>query len=183
MISTPVTITVYRKEHDLTQEQRIINNAENFAAKYNLSFPSQTKVINQEGKPYFTRGDVKFSLSHSGDFWLCAFSSREVGLDLQVKKTCDYLGIAKRFFHPQEYEYITAWGKEGFFKIWTAKESYVKLTGQGIDQEFKHFSVLDHLGNFSAVSPQFTHLDLLDNYAICLCSQEPVSIMVQRCDL
>ena len=83
------------------------------------------------------------SVSHSGGIWLCALAGRPVGVDLQAARPCPREQIAERFFHPQELVYLKAQDFEDFFKIWTAKESFVKLTGRGMFPGF---------GDFSAVS-------------------------------
>ena len=56
------------------------------------------------GKPFFPQGPgLHFSLTHSGEWWLCAFSDRPLGLDLQIHRSyADPARLARRFFHPRE---------------------------------------------------------------------------------
>lgn len=91
----------------------------------------------EKGKPYFKNFPVYFSLSHSGDYVFCVFSEQEVGADIQYKKPDDGERVVKRFFTEAERK---AWencadGKEReklFGRLWTRKEAYGKLTGEGI---------------------------------------------------
>jgi hypothetical protein len=65
----------------------------------------------QDGKPFIPGlPDIHFNLSHSGDYMACAFSDREVGLDLQEhsRPHTSLVRIAKRFFSAREYEAILA---------------------------------------------------------------------------
>lgn len=89
------------------------------------------------GKPFFRDIPVCFSLSHSGEYVFCAFSRREVGADIQYRRDCEMRRIVERFFAEEEraaWEALT--GKEEqaryFYRLWTRKEAYAKLTGRGI---------------------------------------------------
>lgn len=108
---------------------------------------------NEFGKPFLADNDgIFFSLSHSGTWAMCAISDVPVGCDIEIIKEAD-LKIAKRFFHPDEYEAILALAtpesaaqSDMFFRIWTRKESYVKAIGKGLSLPFESFSVLDDEG-------------------------------------
>lgn len=98
----------------------------------------------ENGKPYFTGLPVFFSVTHSGEYWMCVFSNNPVGIDLQRKDTKNNgEKIARRFFHPEEVAFLEEhqWG--AFFDVWAAKESYLKYTGRGIAGELGTFSVID----------------------------------------
>ena len=56
--------------------------------------------------------------------------------------------------------------------MWTAKESYVKFTGEGITDDFSSFSVVDGKGRFGVGGTVLRHLPFLENYALCLCTAE-----------
>ena len=87
----------------------------------------------KRGKPYVKNLPFHFSVSHSGDFVACAVSDRPVGLDLEQVRACD-ISAAKRICSPKELEYILTAEDSltRFFRVWTAKEAYVKMTGEGI---------------------------------------------------
>lgn len=124
------------------------------------------------GRPCF-KGDGMpfFSVSHSGDLWACAISFRRVGLDIQ-RFTCErnIAGITRRFFHPEETAFLEQSGYNNFFSIWTAKESYVKYTGVGIDNNFSDFSAVDGSSlsdNINGVS--LRHIKFNAAYVMCVC--------------
>lgn len=92
---------------------------------------------NAYGKPYFTNVPLYFSLSHSGSRILCACSEQEIGADLQKETGQNGKKISKRFFSRLENDYLNGitdeiLAKETFFRLWTRKEAYGKLAGDGI---------------------------------------------------
>ncbi|MDD4511099.1 MAG: 4'-phosphopantetheinyl transferase superfamily protein [Oscillospiraceae bacterium] len=131
------------------------------------------------GKPYFENApDIQFSVTHSGDFWLCAISTQPVGLDLQQTQPVSTLKIARRFFHPNEVEYLEA-HPDAFFAVWAAKESFVKLTGRGIDDDFSSFSVVSggRIGQ-ALDGTQFRLLPFSPGYTLCLCCRFSAAITI-----
>lgn len=89
------------------------------------------------GKPYFENIPLFFNISHSGEYVLCAVSSREVGADIQKIQSADVMKLAKRFFSEPECRALERCesGRERqglFFGLWSRKEAYGKLTGEGI---------------------------------------------------
>ncbi|QIB69177.1 4'-phosphopantetheinyl transferase superfamily protein [Aminipila butyrica] len=96
------------------------------------------------GKPYIEDFPLYFSISHSGELWVCLVAEVEVGVDIQVPKPLPYEKLAKRFFTETEAAYIRQGGLEAFFQVWTRKEAYVKYTGLGFSgMGFSSFSVVE----------------------------------------
>jgi 4'-phosphopantetheinyl transferase len=90
------------------------------------------------GKPRLrgAGGDVRFSLSHSGDYVLIGIArGREVGVDIECRREVDALALARRFFARTESARLEGLDPgtrtAAFFRIWTRKESFVKATGLG----------------------------------------------------
>jgi 4'-phosphopantetheinyl transferase len=96
----------------------------------------------QRGKPYLDASGHTppwhFNLSHSGNFVLIALSPEvEVGVDVErLRPQPRALALARRFFAPQESHYLShcppGVQEEAFFQYWTAKEAFLKATGQGL---------------------------------------------------
>lgn len=98
----------------------------------------------QYGKPFFpSLPNVCFNFSHSGSWVACAFSDREVGLDIQAhdQLRVDGLRIARRFFTDPEYRALLSLSSDQaamnslFFRFWTIKEAYLKYVGCGLYAE------------------------------------------------
>ena len=106
--------------------------------------------LDANGKPYFENGSVFFSLSHSGNYAVCAVSDCEVGVDIEQPRR-NSLKLAKRFFTEGEYELIaeSADPDEQFCRIWVIKESYIKATGSGFKTPLESFTAADRIGEYS----------------------------------
>ena len=130
------------------------------------------------GKPFFPRQPgLHFSLSHSGDWWLCAFFPRPVGLDVQVHRSFSPPQVlSRRFFHPRDDAFLAQGGYRDFFPLWSAKESYVKFTGQGLYLDPERFSVVSPEGEFPRIPGAWLQLLPFDpGYSLCLCTGLPAS--------
>jgi 4'-phosphopantetheinyl transferase len=138
------------------------------AADYTGLPVSTFQRIQDEGqKPQLEGGpELHFSVSHSGEHWVCAFGPQPLGLDLQQHRPCRTEALARRFFHPQEVAWLEGkdFSEESFYHIWTAKESWVKQSGHGFGKGFSDFSVLD-----PQTASRCRHIPFLPNYTMCLC--------------
>jgi 4'-phosphopantetheinyl transferase len=99
--------------------------------------------VSPTGKPVLLgrRGgvhDVRFNLSHShGRMLVSVAKGREVGIDLeQIRDNRQLLRLAERFFTPMEFEWIKNQSESDhalqFYRLWVAKEAFLKAQGRGI---------------------------------------------------
>ncbi len=91
-------------------------------------------VLDNNGKPRFdplSDNMPHFSFSHSHNMALCGVTDREIGVDIEKLRDLD---DKKRLF-----EKIHAVGDNtpSLIHAWSAKEAYLKLTGEGLTGEFK----------------------------------------------
>lgn len=104
------------------------------------------------GKPYLkNEPECFFNLSHSGHWVICAMSCDEVGCDIEEIKPGKRAGqIAGRYFTPKEQEFIyqgtsadedDAEALHRFYRLWTLKESFMKVTGLGLALPLSDFSI------------------------------------------
>lgn len=110
-------------------------------------------------KPYFKDyPDIRFSLSHSGDVIVLAMGKTEVGVDIEQVKPRDYLSIANRHFSAAEVAQINS--LEDFLSLWTKKEAYLKLTGEGLSglSNAEVVKPLEYLGQSVVLTP----IDVID---------------------
>lgn len=89
------------------------------------------------GKPVFPEhSEIHFNLSHAGDYVVCVVSQWEVGVDIEGNRAVR-ASIENRFFSGEECRWVQEADSEKlhserFFRLWTLKEAYSKLTGEGI---------------------------------------------------
>lgn len=95
-----------------------------------------------KGKPYVELCDTYLSISHSGEYFLCIIADRPVGIDVQERKSSNSDKIAERYFTEREKSFIRDNGENGFFTVWTRKEAYSKLTGEGIAEIIRGTEVI-----------------------------------------
>lgn len=115
-----------------------------------LSFDT-TIAVEEKGKPFFLYNErLHFSLSHTKSHIAIALHDKPIGIDIENRRKCN-LSLAKRYFHSEEYSYLSSLPQEeqdqAFTKLWTLKEAYVKCTGEGIAGGFNKFSVIPNSKN------------------------------------
>ncbi|QUS60114.1 4'-phosphopantetheinyl transferase superfamily protein [Synechocystis sp. PCC 7339] len=94
-----------------------------------------------QGKPELVSRELRspwFNVAHSSNYGLIGLSTEgEIGVDLQIMVPKAHgLKLARRFFSLQETEQLENLPPEEriklFYQLWTAKEAFLKATGQGI---------------------------------------------------
>lgn len=130
------------------------------------------------GKP-FVEGmpQIHFNLSHSGEWVLAVFAPVEVGCDIQQRiANVRNEQIARRFFAGEEQQAYAA-GMD-FYRIWARKESYLKLTGDGMALDMRAFSVVED-GNVHFADHTLADYEL----AACYANAESLPVMWMEIDL
>lgn len=133
------------------------------------------------GKPYLEGVAVPlyFNISHSGDYIVLALSDREVGIDVE-RQAVARMAVARRFFHPDELRMLEALPPEArdewFFRLWVAKESFLKYTGTGLSASLHSFRVCFDSGE-AVIWKKEERVDvclhsslLVSGYPCCICS-------------
>jgi 4'-phosphopantetheinyl transferase len=105
----------------------------------------------EQGKPSLAPeqnpAKLRFNLTHSHDLAILAVASdREVGVDVEhLRDNIEFEMLAARYFSPLEAEPLASLEgnelKRQFFRIWTAKEAYIKAIGQGLQIPLDQFDV------------------------------------------
>lgn len=132
-------------------------------------------------KPLFAEfPDVHFNLSHSAERVMCCISTSEVGCDVEQIKG-DRGRLAERFFKPSETAWIQHFATEelrsrAFYRLWTLKECYMKVTGLGLSLPPDAFTLhVDDAENISleheGFRPEyvFREFDLHDEFRYACC--------------
>jgi 4'-phosphopantetheinyl transferase len=89
---------------------------------------------------------VSFNLSHANGMVGVAVLARPgvpVGFDLERFDRRIDLGVADRYFRPEEVNWLMSLAAEerphGFLRLWTLKEALIKATGEGLSRELDSF--------------------------------------------
>lgn len=128
----------------------------------------------ENGKP-LTNLSLHFNCSHSGCFVVCAVGEREVGVDLeQIRPVHPRL---ERVLTAAERQWLTSLPQaerdEGFFRLWTLKESWIKCRG-GRLMEFRRTEFLLQGQEIVSAPPGFIFrfLPAPMGYVLAICERE-----------
>lgn len=135
------------------------------------------RICRQErGKPYFDCIPVEFSVSHTGDLWVCLMNegNQPIGVDIQIERNTDYEKIAKRYFTQDEQQYISKHGRCGFFRLWARKEAYAKYTGDGITRKLSDVSTQNNIDVF------FMDFQIKEDVAGACCTKEKSDLWIRK---
>lgn len=98
---------------------------------------------NRYGKPFLEGSPVQFSLSHAGDWVACGLADCPLGVDIEKVQPVEQ-GMYQLCLTPQErqqLEQASTPPERRFIQLWTLKESFGKLRGEGLNCGFPHFQV------------------------------------------
>ena len=103
-------------------------------------------VEGENGKPYLPgHPGIYFNISHSEQRAIAVFSDVEAGCDIEYAKVSPGLGLAERFFCPEECRYILKQEEKRqaatSYRLWTLKESFLKATGFGLKLPLDQFCI------------------------------------------
>ena len=120
-----------------------------------------------------------YNLSHSGEYVICAASNFSVGCDIEKIKEAP-LNVAKRYFCENEASFLEkmpeADRNEAFFRLWTIKESYVKMLKKGLAMGLDSFKVNLDEGILIKKNNEDVNCHIkeynLEGYKISVCAEE-----------
>ena len=135
--------------------------------------------FNSAGKPYL-KGfkNLFFNISYADTLIAIAVSDKEVGVDIEKKGKIG-VGVARHFFSEKEIVGINACGNPSDManRIWTMKESFVKMLGNGLNIPLDAFSIVideSHKCQHCIWKGEeyFFKEYAVDDYDLTMCSQD-----------
>lgn len=142
--------------------QNVYNFIKTICIAHSTNFKISSIIWEYEylGKPFIKEPkNFYISCSRSKNYYICAISNINIGIDIEYISSID-IEIAKKFFHNNEYSYIINpnFSKSflhRFFEIWCIKESYLKLIGTGMFKELNSFYVSTNNRYFSIIDSDY----------------------------
>ena len=88
----------------------------------------------ERGKPYFSTGNVHFSISHTKNHAFCVLADRPVGIDAEELDRAVNPRLAQKILSPGELaQYQAAEDKNrALLTFWVLKEAAAKCSGEGL---------------------------------------------------
>ena len=140
-----------------------------YHALKNLGVTDYTIEKNHFGKPYLANEEVSYNLSHSGDYAVCTVlkGKCETGVDVEHIRKIKPEVIKKCFSEKEigniQYELGPDIDEDELYtRLWTLKESFLKMKGTGITVPLKEIDVSD--------PGAFFHTYSLPGYCISVCT-------------
>ncbi len=145
-------------------------------------------VAGVHGKPQVAGCEgLHFNLSHTGNYAVAVFSDAPVGIDIEHRRTLKQSLLDKCCIEDEQAWIKGQPDKEmAFVRLWTAKESYVKWSGEGITFPLENIAVQrkeDDIASYpkkdgialyreGILQPvSFTEYDEIPDYHICVCTE------------
>ncbi len=118
-----------------------------------------TVATDERGKPFLAdHPNWHFSLSHSGNFAVCALDDSPIGVDIEQHRPINTKRLAARCLGTDAPLTL-----EQFFSLWTRKESYLKAIGIGLSGVHTEPDNRWHFKEYPLVG-----------YSLTVCSQKAV---------
>ncbi len=141
---------------------------------------------NEHGKPFIQgQENFKYNISHSGDMVMLAYSTQELGADIEKLRDKD-IRVAKRCFCKSEYDYVIGSPQdddkavaERFFRVWTMKEAYLKYSGKGISVPLSSFEV-DAIYKCVKGETVKYYTGKVDNYIYAICAEDVSDVRIEN---
>ena len=137
-----------------------------------LSYKDIVIKAGKTGKPYLVCAPrLEFSVSHTRNAIAIALSDSPVGIDVERIRQTD-LSLAQHIFGDNELLWLNSEEKGRycrFFDIWTKKEAFFKLNGNGLPDDLK---VLDVTGS---LAPKILSTLYFGDYIVSVCSDDEFS--------
>lgn len=138
---------------------------------------------NENGKPWIKDyPEFYFNISHAGDYVVLAYGDVPLGVDIEQIRGKENLRVARRCFTEREYAYVSgqkevddSLSAERFFYLWTMKESYLKLTGDGISVPLNSFEIDPEQKTVIGTSYRYFMLRM-DDYWVSVCAKDGCTV-------
>lgn len=138
---------------------------------------------NENGKPWIKDyPEFYFNISHAGDYVVLAYGDVPLGVDIEQIRGKENLRVARRCFTEREYAYVSgqkevddSLSAERFFYLWTMKESYLKLTGDGISVPLNSFEIDPEQKTVIGTSYRYFMLRM-DDYWVSVCAEDGCTV-------
>lgn len=136
-------------------------------------------MMGTHGKPQVAGCEgLHFNLSHTGNYAVAVFSDASVGIDIEHRRALKQTLLDKCCTKGEQAWIQSQPDKEmAFVRLWTAKESYVKWSGEGITFPLKSIAVHRKENGIAfyregILQPvNFAEHDEIPDYHICVCTE------------
>lgn len=137
---------ISRLEHELGRALLIKGLNDLYGFAYSDEDAAALISTGPAGKPFLPdHPEIFFNITHSAGLVACAFHSDPVGIDAEPAGYFPEVLIGKALTEGEKNLLLScshdeSLRQECFWRLWTLKEAYVKMSGIGVDTDLKAFS-------------------------------------------
>lgn len=135
-------------------------------------------IIRPGGKPALENDAIFFNVSHSRDQLVIAVADTEVGVDIECYDRTISERLRRHCLTEQELAQTPPDDAHAFIRIWTAKESYLKLYGSGLRQPMRSFCVLNDRFASPDLPPAILQRFERGEYTICVATKNKETLRI-----
>lgn len=142
--------------------------------RYSLGEIAEEITLLPNGKPVLADGKRHFSLSHSGEYIICAVSDKPIGVDIQRIVPISE-GVIGRFATESERLRLNSCidRKKAAIKLWAVKESFMKAAEKSLSEVFgSEFFISEQSGVVEKDGHSFWISEQIDGYIIAVCEEK-----------
>ena len=146
------------------------------AEQVNMRIEDIHYTVNEYGKYGLAGNHLYFNLTHAGDYVACAISHRPVGIDLEEKRQRDF-NLFMSVWSEQEKNQYDLCNLDSFYRLWTAKESYIKYLGIGLHARMNELTILPYgavIVSERIVKASIKNIPVHKDYTCAVCCEDKV---------
>ena len=175
-------------KHEADKKRSLVSGYLLWSMCRRLQIENPTYGYSPKGKPYLEgREDLAFNISHSGDYAVLTFhkTAEPIGIDIQQVRPL-HAGVKRRILHEKEIipAAMTREEKNKYLnRIWAIKESYVKMTGEGLSCDFRKLYVDFENGLIQEEGKERVHFiegKWQEGYILAVCTRIPEDIQIEE---
>ncbi|MGM9927652.1 MAG: 4'-phosphopantetheinyl transferase family protein [Bacillus sp. (in: firmicutes)] len=132
--------------------------------------------VNKYGKYELITYPLSFNMSHAHHFVVCAVSDKPVGIDIEKQQQRDFQLFTTVWSETERRQYDLC-DQQSFYRLWTAKESYVKYLGVGLNASLAEISVRKDGSIVDQQRRSAAHIEYVnvhEEYMCAVCSEERI---------
>jgi 4'-phosphopantetheinyl transferase len=142
------------------------------ARTFNSNISGLDFTYNDYGKPYLKElSSIHFNISHCNHAVVCAISDQNVGIDIQDVQS-GTAKLSRMVLTERERKMIQSSNQpdEAFTRFWVMKESFLKCSGVGLNQDMKSLDFSDSTADIVEYEGYFINVQQLDTCYLSVCS-------------